>query len=195
MENNNIENNTPNTPVEDGAKMEWYIIETLSAYESKVKSNLEQMIENYHLEDKIDKDKISILVEEDIVERNGKRKVVQRKKFPRYIFLKMIYDANVGYLIKSIHGVASFVGPQGKPLALTQDEVKRAGLEKITAEEFDIMVGNTVRVVSGPLENFIGVVDEVDVAKQKVRVIVQMFGRQTPVDLDFNQIEKVAVRA
>ncbi len=147
------------------------------------------MIENNNLQDFIFE--IAIPTEEDIVEKNGKRKVVEHKKFPGYVFLKMIYTDHVWYMVTNTRGVTGFVGPQGKPLPLTADEIKRMGLEKVSAEDFNINVGDNVKVVNGPLETFLGIVDEIFADKEKVRVIVQMFGRQTPVDLEFNQIEKI----
>ncbi len=170
-------------------KLRWYVIHVFSSYEMVVKNNLEKMIENNNLQDYIKE--ISIPVEEEIVEKNGKRKIVERKKFPSYVFIKMIYTDHLWYMITNTSGVTGFVGPQGKALPLTNEEVKRMGLEKITAEEFDIAVGDNVRVISGALETFLGVVEEVSIEKQKARVIVHMFGRQTPVELDFNQIEKI----
>ena len=173
----------------DNKDIKWYVIHTYSSYESVVKSNLENMIENNGLQEYIFE--ISIPTEEDIVEKNGKRKVVERKKFPGYVFLKMIYTDQLWYMITNTRGVTGFVGPQGKALPLRPDEIKRMGLEKVSAEDFDMAVGDNVKVVSGALETFLGVIDEIYADKQKVRVIVQMFGRQTPVELDFNQIEKI----
>lgn len=173
----------------DSKDVRWYVIHVYSSYESVVKNNLEKMIENNGLQDYIFE--IAIPVEEDIVEKNGKRKVVERKKFPGYVFLKMIYTDQLWYMITNTRGVTGFVGPQGKALPLTTEEIKRMGLEKVSAEDFDMAVGDNVKVVSGALETFLGVVDEIYPDKQKVRVIVQMFGRQTPVELDFNQIEKI----
>lgn len=173
----------------DSKDVKWYVIHTYSTYESVVKSNLEKMIENNNLQDFIFE--VAIPVEEDIVEKNGKRKIVEKKKFPGYVFLKMIYTDQLWYMITNTRGVTGFVGPQGKALPLTADEIKRMGLEKISLEDFDVAIGDNVRVVSGALETFLGTVDEIYADKQKVRVIVQMFGRQTPVELDFNQIEKI----
>lgn len=173
----------------DSKDVRWYVIHVYSSYESVVKNNLEKMIENNDLQDYILE--IAIPVEEDIVEKNGKRKVVERKKFPGYVFLKMTYTDQLWYMITNTRGVTGFVGPQGKALPLTAEEIKRMGLEKVSVEDFDMAVGDNVKVVSGALETFLGVVDEIYPDKQKVRVIVQMFGRQTPVELDFNQIEKI----
>ena len=173
----------------DNKDIKWYVIHVYSSYESVVKSNLENMIENNNLQDYIFE--IAIPVEEDIVEKNGKRKIVERKKFPGYVFLKMIYSDQLWYMITNTRGVTGFVGPQGRAQALRPEEIKRMGLEKVSAEDFDIAVGDAVKVVNGPLETFLGTVDEIFADKQKVRVIVQMFGRQTPVELEFNQIEKI----
>ena len=173
----------------ENKEVRWYVIHVYSSYESVVRSNLEKMIENNDLQDYIFE--IAIPVEEDIVEKNGKRKIVEKKKFPGYVFLKMIYTDQLWYMITNTRGVTGFVGPQGKALPLTNEEIKRMGLEKISVEDFDIAVGDNVKVISGALETFLGTVDEIYADKQKVRVIVQMFGRQTPVELDFNQIEKI----
>ncbi len=178
MENNEI----PQVP-------QWYVIHVYSNYETIVKTNLEKMIENNGLQDKIFE--IAIPTDPTIVEKNGKRKVVDRKKFPGYVFLKMICEDRVRYMVTNTRGATGFVGPMGRPKPLTVDEIKRMGLEKISADDFNIAVGDNVKVVSGALETFLGVVDEIYDDKQKVRVIVQMFGRQTPVELDFNQIEKI----
>ena len=168
----------------------WYVIRTYSAYETLVKKNLESMIALHGLEDQIFD--IVIPTEEDVVEKNGKRKVVERKKFTGYVYIKLIYSEHLGYFVRQIRGVSGFVGPEGKALPLTTDEVKRIGLEKITAADFHIEVGDNVRIVSGPLETFLATVEEIYPDKQKVKVIVQMFGRQTPVELEFNQIEKLS---
>lgn len=175
--------------MEVNENIKWYVIHTYASYESVVKNNLEKMIENNNLQDFIFE--IAIPTEEDIVEKNGKRKVVEHKKFPGYVFLKMIYTDHVWYMVANTRGVTGFVGPQGKALPLTIEEIKRMGLEKITAEDFDIKVGDNVRIISGPLETFIAVIEDVFADKQKVKVKVHMFGRQTPVELDFGQIEKI----
>ncbi len=167
----------------------WYVIHTYSGYENSVETDLRNMIENNNLHDYIFD--IKIPVEDDIVERNGKKKVIQRKKFPSYIYIKMIYTSHIWFMVTRIHGVTSFVGPVGRPVALTDEEIRRIGLETISIEDFKIKQGDDVRVISGALENFIGVVDSINAEHQKVKVIVAMFGRQTPVELDFSQVEKL----
>lgn len=175
--------------MENNENLRWYVIHVFSSYETVVRNNLEKMIENNSLQDYIQE--IAIPVEEEIVEKNGKRKIVERKKFPGYVFLKMICTDHIRYMILNTRGVTGFVGPQGKALPLTHEEIRRMGLEKISAEEFDIEVGDNIRIISGALETFLGVVEEVSIEKQKAKVIVHMFGRQTPVELEFNQIEKI----
>lgn len=175
--------------MENKEQAQWYVIHTYSGYENIVETNLHNMVENNNLQDYIFE--IKVPVEDDIVERNGKKKVVQRRKFPSYVFIKMIYTNHIWFMVTNTRGVTGFVGPAGRPLPLREDEVKRMGLEIIELEDFDIKVGDDVRVVSGALENFIGVVESISAERQKVKVIVAMFGRQTPVELDFSQVEKL----
>ena len=116
---------------------------------------------------------------------------MQRKKFPSYVFIKMIYTSHIWFMVTNTRGVTGFVGPAGRPLPLRDDEVKRLGLEAIDFEDLDIKVGDNVRVISGALENFDGVIDSSSAERQKVKVIISMFGRDTPVELDFSQVEKL----
>ena len=167
----------------------WYVIHTYSGYEVMVKDNIAKMVENNNLGDFITN--IEVPMEDDIVERNGKKKVIQRKKFPGYVFLKMVYTNHIWYLVANTRGVTGFVGPQGHPQPLTIEEIRRMGLEAIVVEDLDIKVGDNIKVVSGALSEFVGVVEEVNQERQKVKVTVSMFGRQTPVELDFAQVEKV----
>ena len=169
----------------------WYVIHTYSGYEAMVKDSLEKLIENNNLQDKVLE--IKIPTEETLEEKaNGKKKLVERKKFPCYAFLKMNYTNDLWYLITNTRGVTGFVGPQGRPLPLTEEEVARMGLEEV-AVEIDFTVGDAVQVVSGPLESFSGVVTSLTESTQKVMVNVEMFGRKTDVELDFVQVKKVNV--
>ncbi|MDR0751504.1 MAG: transcription termination/antitermination protein NusG [Christensenellaceae bacterium] len=167
----------------------WYVLHTYASYETVVKNNLNKMIENNGLQDYIFE--IEIPVEEEVVEKNGKRKIVERKKFPGYVFIKMIHTDHVWYMVTNTRGVTGFVGPQSKALPLTADEIKRMGLEKVATKDFTINVGDTIRIISGALDTFVGSVEEVYNEKEKVRAFVQLFGRPTPVELDFSQIEKI----
>lgn len=169
----------------------WYVIHTYSGYEAMVKDSLEKLIENNNLQDKICE--IQIPTEETLEEKaNGKKKVVERKKFPCYVFLKMIYSNDIWYLVTNTRGVTGFVGPQGRPLPLTNDEVARMGLVKIALEK-PAEVGDIVQIVSGPLESFSGKVISINEAGQKIKVNVEMFGRNTDVEVDFVQVKKINV--
>ena len=168
---------------------QWYVIHTYSGYEAMVENNLHNMVENNSLQDWIFE--VKVPVEDDVVEKNGKRKVVQRKKFPSYVFIKMIYSNHIWFMVTNTRGVTGFVGPAGRPLPLRDDEVKRLGLEVIDFEDLDIKPGDNVRVISGALENFHGVLASLSAERQKVKVIISMFGRDTPVELDFSQVEKL----
>ncbi len=166
----------------------WYVIHTYSSYETMVKDNLEKIIENNNLQDKIFE--IAIPTEETMEEKaNGKKKIFERKKFPAYVFLKMIFSNDLWYLITNIRGVTGFVGPQGRPMPLTADEVMRLGLTKV-AVDVDFEVGDDVTVMSGPLESFSGKIVELNDITQKAKVNVVMFGRSTEVELDYVQIKK-----
>ena len=146
----------------------WYVIHTYSGYEAMVKDSLEKLIENNNLQENIFE--IKIPTEETLEEKaNGKKKLVERKKFPCYVFLKMIYSNDIWYLVTNTRGVTGFVGPQGRPLPLTETEVARMGLEEV-ALNVDFGLGDIVQVVSGPIESFSGVVVELNESTQKVKV-------------------------
>ena len=167
----------------------WYVLHTYSGYESMVKDSLEKLIENNNLEDYIFN--IEIPLEQFVEEKGGKRKVVARKMFPCYVFVKLIYTNNIWYLVTNTRGVTGFVGPGGRPLPLTDEEVKRMQLEKMIID-VDFAVGDNVKVISGPLENNFGIIESIDEKNQKAKVVVSMFGRNTPVELDFMQFERIS---
>ena len=166
----------------------WYVIHTYSGYENKVKANLEKAVENRGLQDLIFE--IKVPMEEQIEEKDGKRKAVMRKIFPGYVMIKMIITDDSWYVIRNTRGVTGFVGPGSKPVPLSDNEVRSMGVENIPIR-LDAEIGDNVRVTKGPLENFIGSIEEIFPEKQKVRVLVSMFGRDTPVELEYNQIQKI----
>lgn len=167
----------------------WYVIHTYSGYEAMVKDSLEKLIENNNLQENIFD--IQIPMEETLEEKaNGKKKIVERKKFPCYVFLKMAYTNDLWWLITSTRGVTGFVGPQGRPLPLTEEEVARMGLEKV-AVNVDFAVGDEVQIVSGPLESFSGKIISLNESTQKAMVNVCMFDRNTDVEVDFVQIKRL----
>ena len=166
----------------------WYVIHTYSGYEALVKDSIEKLIENNNLSDTIFD--IKIPMEETIEEKNGKKKVVERKILPCYVFLKMVYSNDLWFMITNTRGVTGFVGPQGKAVPIGDDEVRKMRLEE-KVEECDLAVGDEVVVISDPLASFTGVVEGLDETNQKAKVKVSMFGRETEVDLDFIQLDKI----
>lgn len=169
-------------------KPTWYVVHTYSGYENKVKANLEKSVLNRGLQDVILE--VKVPVEDTIEIKDGKKKVVTRKVFPGYVMVKMIMTDDSWYVVRNTRGVTGFVGPGSKPVPLSDEEVRKMGVENVPIV-LDIEIGQTVKVTSGPLENFIGVVDGVDTERQKLTVSVSMFGRETPVELDFVQVVKV----
>ncbi len=166
----------------------WYVLHTFSGYENVAKENLETVVEKYNLQDRIFD--ILIPMEDVIEEKNGKKKLVQRKIMPCYLLVKMIYGDDLWHNVTRTRGITGFVGPKGRPLALTEDEVKKMRLEKINVP-VSLEVGDKIEVIDGPLNTMIGVVLSVDNENQRVKVNVEMFGRETPVDLEFAQIRKI----
>ena len=166
----------------------WYVAHTYSGYENKVKEDLEKTVENRGLQDMILE--ISYPTEEVVEMKDGKRKVVTRKMLPGYVMIKMIMNDKTWYIVRNTRGVTGFVGPGSKPVPLTDEEVTKLGVESIPIE-LDLSVGESVRVVSGPLENFIGTVEALDPERQKVKLTVSIFNRDTPVELDYIQVQKL----
>ena len=167
----------------------WYVVHTYSGYENKVASNLEKTVENHQLQDLIHEIRVPT---EKVLEvgSNGKTKEVERKIFPGYVIIKMILTDESWYAVRNIRGCTGFVGPSSKPSRLTAEEVDRLGVETRNVE-VSYKVGDSVQITDGPLEGFIGTVDEIDIDKNRIRVTVSMFGRETPVDLELDQAEPV----
>ncbi len=166
----------------------WYVAHTYSGYENKVKEDLEKTVENRGLQDMILE--ISYPTEEVVEMKDGKRKVITRKMLPGYVMIKMIMNDKTWYIVRNTRGVTGFVGPGSKPVPLTDEEVTKLGVEYIPIE-LDLSVGESVRVVNGPLENFIGTVEALDPERQKVKLTVSIFNRDTPVELDYIQVQKL----
>lgn len=168
--------------------MRWYVIHTYSGYENKVKTDIEKMVENRHLEELIPVVSVPL---EDVIEINkdGVKKVVQRKKFPGYVLLKMIMNDETWYVVRNTRGVTSFVGPGSKPVALTDEEAQSMGLESVGEIELDVNVGDAVLIKSGPFAESTGIVKEVNIGKRTVTVMASLFGRETPMELDFTQVQ------
>ena len=167
----------------------WYVVHTYSGYENTVKATIEKTVETRHLEDLIHV--VSIPMETVTELTDNGPKTYDRKVFPGYVLVKMIMTDEAWYIIKNIRGVTGFVGSGTKPTPLTEDEVLQLGVEK---HEIVVSygVGDNVKITDGPLTSFIGVVEALDVEKNKVRVVVSMFGRETPVELELDQVETVS---
>ncbi|MDN5364151.1 MAG: transcription termination/antitermination protein NusG [Eubacteriales bacterium] len=171
----------------------WFVIHTYSGYENKVKANLEKRIASMNMGDKIFR--ILVPMEDEIEVKDGKRRMTKRKIFPGYVLVEMILTDDSWYVVRNTPGVTGFVGPGSKPVPLDDEEAKQI-LRQMGVEEpktrIDLEVGQKVRVTSGPFATLVGVVEEIFPDKQKVRVLVNMFGRETPVELDFTQVEEIS---
>lgn len=166
----------------------WYVVHTYSGHENKVKVNIEKIVENRGMQDLV----LNIIVptEETVEIKNGQRKMKTRKMFPGYVLVKMVVTNESWYLVRNTQGVTGFVGHGSEPIPLTNEEVRRMGIEKVFVK-LDIDIGDSVKVINGPFESFIGVVEEVNMEKQILRVKISMFGRDTPVELEFGQVDKL----
>lgn len=168
----------------------WYALHTFTGYENVAKENLETVIENFNLHERIFD--IIIPMEDAVEDKNGKRKIVSRKVMPGYIFVKMNYGDDIWHAVTRTRGITGFVGPKGRPLPLRSDEIRKMNLENKVVADISIDIDDKVEVLDGPLSGFTGVVISVDAVSYKCRVMVEMFGRETPVDLNLAQIRKLA---
>ncbi len=175
--------------VSENLEPQWYVVHTYSGYENKVKTDLEKTIKNRELEDYFFE--IVIPMEEQIEIKEGKRKTNLKKVFPGYVLIKMIVTEESWYIVRNTRGVTGFVGSGTDPIALTPEETRNMGFEEVPIN-VDYDVNDSVRIINGPLENFIGVVQEINKEKQKVKVLVSMFGRETPIELEFSQVQKIS---
>lgn len=164
----------------------WYIVHTYSGYENKVASNLEKTVENRGLRDLIQE--VFVPTETVTEIKDNKKRDVERKIFPGYVIIKMVLTDETWYIVRNIRGCTGFVGPSSKPIPLTDEEVKRLGVEK-NIMEVSYNVGDKVIIIDGPLEDSVGTVEELDTENNYVRVLVNMFGRNTPVELELSQVE------
>ncbi len=170
----------------------WYVVHTYSGYENKVKANLEKRIESMNMEGKIFR--ILVPMEDEIEIKDGKKKISKRKVFPGYVLVEMYMTDDSWYVVRNTPGVTGFVGSGSKPIPLNDAEARQI-IRQMGGENFrariDFSPGENVRVINGPFENFIGQIEEINMEKSKVRVMISMFGRETPIELDFTQVEKL----
>lgn len=170
----------------------WYVIHTYSGYENKVKANLEKRVASMGMQDKIFR--ILVPMEDEIEIKDGKKKINKRKIFPGYVLVEMIVTDESWYVVRNTPGVTGFVASGSKPVPLEDHEVEailRQMGEEAPRPKIEFPAGTPVKVISGPFQNFAGVVQEDNVDKGKLKVLVSMFGRETPVELDYGQVEKL----
>lgn len=170
---------------------EWYVIHSYSGYENKVRKNLQHRIESMGMQDQIFQ--IVVPTEEEVELKDGQRRTIERRVFPGYILVEMLLDEDSWYVVRNTPGVTGFVGSGNNPTPLRQEEVDNI-LKRMDAEapkiKVSFKIGQKVRIVEGPFEDFMGTVDEIDFDRARVRVLVNFFGRETPIELDFLQVER-----
>jgi transcriptional antiterminator NusG len=171
----------------------WYAIHTYSGYEEAVADNLKRRIDSFGMQDKIFN--VLVPIEKKIKIKNGKRKLVEEKIFPGYVLVEMIVTDDSWYIVRNTPSVTGFIGTGTTPSPLSKEEVdylvKRAGTTEEPAYQIDIQVGSPVKIGDGPFKGFEGKVIEIDGSRGKVKILVSMFGRETPLELDFTQIKKI----
>ncbi|MDO4477200.1 MAG: transcription termination/antitermination protein NusG [Clostridia bacterium] len=166
----------------------WYVVHTYSGYENKVASNLEKTIENSNIRDMIQEVKVPT---EKVTEiKDGKERLLERKVFPGYVLVKMVLSDESWYIVRNIRGCTGFVGPSTKPIPLTAEEVKKLGVE-VKSVKLSYDIGETVKIIDGPLANLTGKVESIDTDNKIVKLTVSMFGRETPAEANLDQIEPV----
>ena len=166
----------------------WYVVHTYSGYENKVKTDLEKTIKNRELEEFFFE--IIVPMEEQIEIKEGKKKTNLKKVFPGYVLIKMIVTEESWYIVRNTRGVTGFVGSGTDPIPLSDTEIRKMGFEDTTIN-VDYNVNDNVQINGGPLDGYTGIVQEINKEKNKVKVLVSMFGRETPVELEFSQVQKI----
>lgn len=170
------------------AEANWYVVHTYSGYENKVKANIDKTIENRHLEEEILEVRVPM---QDVVElKNGANKTVQKKLFPGYVLINMVMNDDTWYVVRNTRGVTGFVGPGSKPVPLTEAEMKPLGI-KAENISVDFKEGDTIAVVAGVWKDTVGVVQRLDCGKQTATINVELFGRETPVEISFAEVRKM----
>ena len=170
------------------SEAKWYVVHTYSGYENKVKANIDKTIENRHLEDQILE--VRVPLEEVIEMKNGVQKISMKKLFPGYVMIHMIMNDDTWYVVRNTRGVTGFVGPGSKPVPLEEEEMSRFGIHQENIV-YDFEIGDTVTVLSGAWEGTVGVVQSMNEQKQSLSINVELFGRETPVELGFSEVKKM----
>ncbi len=167
---------------------QWYVVHTYSGYENKVKANIEKIVENRNMQEQIIQ--VAVPTSESTEIKNGQKKLVSKKVFPGYVLIKMFMNDETWYVVRNTRGVTSFVGPGSKPVPLSNEEILFMGIDRIE-EVLSFSEGESVSVTSGPFEGSVGVVKEINQHKRTVVVRLSIFGRETPVELEFSQVQGI----
>ena len=170
----------------------WYVLHVFSGYENIAKQNLEITVDKYNLQDRIFD--IVIPMEDELVEKRGKKVLVPKKTMPGYILVKMMYGDDIWHAVTRTQYITGFVGPKGRPICITDEEARRMGVDRVSTAseakvELDVKVGDMVEIIDGSLASFVGTVKAVDVENQKLTAMVEMFGRESEVELSFSQVK------
>lgn len=173
---------------EQDREAKWYVVHTYSGYENKVKTDIEKTVENRRLQDQILE--VAVPMQDTVEMKNGTKKQVERKLFPGYVLVHMFLNDDTWYVVRNTRGVTGFVGPGSNPVALTEEEIKTLGIDtqKII---IDFQVGDSIMVTAGAWENTVGVIKSINEHKQSVTITVDMFGRETPVEIGFAEVKKI----
>ncbi len=174
--------------MENMEEAKWYVLHTISGYENVAKENLRRTAEKNDLQDRIFD--IVIPTEDVIEEKNGKKVLVTRKVMPTYLLVKMIYGDDIWHRVTKTRGITGFVGPKGRPLSLSENEIMAMRLEKVKVD-ISIMPNDKVEILEGPFNGVVGTVQSIESATQKAKIVVEMFGRETPIDIGLDQIRKI----
>ncbi len=169
------------------SEAKWYVVHTYSGYENKVKANIDKTIENRHLEDQILE--VRVPMEEVVELKNGVQKASLKKMFPGYVMIHMVMNDDTWYVVRNTRGVTGFVGPGSKPVPLTEEEMKPLGIEEKVVVDFK--EGDTVTVTAGAWKDTVGVIQSMNVQKQSLTINVELFGRETPVEISFSEVKKM----
>lgn len=168
--------------------LNWYVVHTYSGHENKVKASLERIVESHGMEDRITD--VEVPMEEVVETKDGLKKKKLRKVFPGYVIVRMIMDNETWYVVRNTKGVTGFVGPGSMPVPLSAEELRNMGLVQ-AMPELDAQVGDTVSIISGPFTDYVGIVKAIHPDKHMLTILISMFGRETPVELEYGQIEKL----
>lgn len=171
------------------AETNWYVVHTYSGYENKVKANIEKTIENRKLQDQILE--VSVPMQDVVEMKNGVKKQVSKKMFPAYVLINMVMNDDTWYVVRNTRGVTGFVGPGSKPVPLTEAEMRSMGLNLTSEVQIDIELGDSIVVTSGVWEGTHGIINHINMHKQVATINVDVFGRETPVEISFTDIKKL----